>query len=653
METIGLDVFEKLGKFAPDPTKVKEFAEELKKSGAATIDLAKAQELLGQTVEAAKAKMAGLVEWTSQIKGISDGAFDGIIKGVEEYAESSKAAGESAGVMGVKALMAIDLVTDVIPSSISGMGNLGMEAQKAGVGIKKSFEDLGIKDAKVLKIAEATDRGFALEKQIRAVAMAQGEYSSMIDRGSGGFKNMTEEAENMIAVATSVAQATGQTQAQVMDLAGSVASIPGVLTEAFDTGKEKISQLTAISRVSTAYGIEQAESAKLLSEMYTNVGLKGAGAFEAMSNIYEQAGNSKLRFESFSKSVANISSSFKMLGENTEATTNVVKAFDNVFKDSDISPAAMQEVITQAAAGISKLDAGKAAFISAQTGGPGGLAGNFELKLAQREGRMDEVMQRTMEAMQNQFGGDIVSLEDAAGNQSLAGELQKQMEFIKMSGLASDDNSAIRVLEAMKSGVMDQIELGTGRASDESMKNALKRGEEEQARTAPPIIEYNQKIEQMRLIQSNILTQGAEGLNIAKDTLSTLKDGAEKSGTTGIINASRESSHRHLDKNEQISDQLNGTMQAISDMAISIKEKFAPKTEFVQGHSPQVPSLDPSLLSPVGEEYQAQQSSIHLTSDPVTVKVGFDKDAEATVRAWARDESGKDERGRVSPMPTP
>jgi len=325
-----------------------------------------------------------------------------------------------------------------------------------------------------------------------------------------------------------------------------------------------------------------------------------------------------------------------MLGENTEATTNVVKAFDNVFKDSDISPAAMQEVITQAAAGVKALDVGKAAFISAQTGGPGGLAGNFELKLAQREGRMDEVMQRTMEAMQNQFGGDIVSLEDAAGNQALAGELQKQMEFIKMSGLASDDNSAIRVLEAMKSGVMDQIELGVGDGSEETLRRTMDRGQEEQARTAPPLIAMNQGIEQMRLIQSNILAQGAEELNVARDTLTAMKDRASQSASTGVIGAHRESTYVGKDNNEMIEDGVGDATAALVSIASSLKEKYAPDQELAQGHGPQRPSLEPSeLTGPVGTEYQplGPEPTIKVQPIDVNVNVMWDEDATNKVQS--------------------
>jgi len=48
MATIELDLLEKLGEFAPDPTKVKEFVKELRDAGSATADLSQAQELLGQ-----------------------------------------------------------------------------------------------------------------------------------------------------------------------------------------------------------------------------------------------------------------------------------------------------------------------------------------------------------------------------------------------------------------------------------------------------------------------------------------------------------------------------------------------------------------------------------------------------------------------------
>jgi len=90
----------------------------------------------------------------------------------------------------------------------------------------------------------------------------------------------------------------------------------------------------------------------------------------------------------------------------------------------------------------------------------------------------------TMEAMQRQFGGPPVTLEEVHRTPALAGELLKQVSFLKdVAGIAKTDAEAYRILDAMKTGAPADLAAIREEASEfKPLEDAIDVGNKQQVR---------------------------------------------------------------------------------------------------------------------------------------------------------------------------
>ena len=508
----GLDAAEKMAGAAKD--KIIELIAQYQNLGKESISLTDISGKLGTEVSNAFSKVINSVTDITKLFGrFNDAATEATstIKNLfNETISSFDTTIRDLNLTGVDIAVALEPMVGLVDKNITGMGKLGDAGYEAGSKITTAFKSiepllsgmLGGNNSPGMKLVSAMTEGssrvIGMERELIGFAVAQGRVSSALDDSGSRFRNLNEDYRSFTAMTFNAAQATGQTVSSVMDLSKSLSTIPG----AVDNG----TAIIEVSRLATAVGRDQAEVAKQATEMYTKFGTSIQDATAAIGYIQDKAGDSKLRMEAFNQTVMQISSSFKMLGDNTVATTNFVSAFDKAFEHSKISPEAMKEVITSIGEGVQRMDVAKKAFVSGVTGGPGGLAGAIQMDYAIQEGHVDQVIRKTMLAMQSQFGGQIVTLKDAAQNPALSGELYKQMQYLtQVSGIAKDDQQAYRILEAMKSGVMDNLKPGAGEdEKKDAMGRQMDRGFDLQQQTQGTLMNIHQKMEQMRLRQDDI-----------------------------------------------------------------------------------------------------------------------------------------------------
>lgn len=454
----------------------------------------------------------------------------------------------------------------VIDKSITGMGKLGESGLEASSKMTTAFKSVspilnsmfgnnsGIMNF-TNAVIEGRDRVISLERELINMALSQGRVADVSDDSANSFKGMNESYTDYVNMSVKAATETGQTVASMMDLNKALSAIPGSLSSAEETVKT--------SRLAAAAGMQQLDVAKQLADMYTRLGTSEKDALENMAYMHDKAGDSKLRFEAFNQTVLSIAGSFKMLGDNTSATTNFVNAFDKAFQDSKISPEAMKEVITDIGTGIEKMDVAKQAFISGASGGPGGLAGAAQIQELMATGHMDEVIKKTMTAMQAQFGGPIVTRKDAANDPALAGEWFKQTQYLtQTAGIAKDEKEANRILEAMKSGVMDMFKPGAAEEEKGSaLDRQLGRGASLQKETQTTLMSIHQTLEASRLRQDQFYSKEFgdvdKQLHIMAESMGLVRDnrkgsGAEHAGVLALARGNEDAAYQKPDWNEMM-----------------------------------------------------------------------------------------------------
>lgn len=535
----------------------------------------KGAKALAVTLEENFANMNFFGDATKKLSESIDASFQNIVNsGLRNYSEALNVNIDNTTELAAMSAVALAPFIGMIPPTITGLGEIGTAGIEAGQKLSKSFEPfadrLGGLGGKIGQALSGADRAYQLEQHIIGAAVAQGNFNAVLDNSHTTFGRLNEQYDEYNAMSYASAQATGQTKASMDGLLDSLKAIPGAWTESIDVGGVAMSQAVLTSKMAAGFAKSQEEVSTKLNELYTNMGSSGEKAYSSLAKIYTAASSSSRLREAFVSTVTDIAKSFNMLGDNTDAATTVVKAFDTTFSNLKISPAAIQTVISSLAEGTKKFDMARGAFISGMTGGPGGLAGGVQIEYALQTGKLDEVMAKMLRSIESQFGGGVVTLEEAAKTPELSGEYYKQLQLVtQIAGVG--EREASKILDAMKAGVVGDLERGAKTEGTDALLDAVNLGTERQeVLVNNPLLKIHQTLEYTAATNNKMMLLAADQTFAAISSAMSLKtltedsrELAAKSGKTSIF---RESSTRP--------DQ--GRIDALTELTEEMK-KFLPE----------------------------------------------------------------------------
>lgn len=564
---------------------------------------------------------------------------------------------DSAGAF-TKILYTAEPLLGLLPKMIPAFTELSKEGAKTGSSIGDSFtllapyitNSLGKSGEKISDFVSQTIQGAdaanGLERSIVSMSASTGNLNSVFAGGVFSAEALDREYSSMTEHLFNVANATGHTMSETLNYANAMSVIPNALNTNIqvteDLGNE-MTQLEASLKLASAYGVAHGDVVSNLSKMYQNFGTRGTEAFESLNSIYKAAQDVGLPLKTVNDMVLDGANHFMLLGDNIKAATNVVKVFGEAFKNSNLGPEGIKKVVDSMIKGVEKMNEGTKAFISSQTGGPGGLAGGFQTDLAIQEGRMDEVLGKTMSAMQKQFGTAPVTLKEAGSNQAMAGEFYKQVSYLKdVAGIASSNQEAYRILEAMKTGATGDLQLGKREGKDE-LSSAIDRGAEMQSRSNTVLNRMSTTLEYQKMIQAKIQQSTAIstlGIGMIASRPYTMM--GARTGGVGIAQGSGQS--RSLDQ------QVQSSVDWVKDMGNMVGgikskgEEYINKAEgFVQnilgGKSP-VSAIGPKSLQP------AAPTTVIMKPTPLDINIKLDtgevgKVIKRQVKAELKAQQGK------------
>jgi hypothetical protein len=577
---------------------VTKFVEGLKNLGQTTTNTSEVLKLLGTESGTQFSAMAeGLKKVTENCEEAFDkfGVFGRLGKQAvsiitTEYEKLTSQMGiashgsETAGVM---AAISLERFLGIIPDTVNGIGNIGQAGVEAGSKISTAFEAVGqIFPKRTAEMVKGADAAYLIKSKVLEAAAAQGRFSETLDSTGRGFRDLNTHYNDYVMLSLKSAQATGQTVASMNELQDKLKAIPGSLSENITVGGVQMNQMVATSKVAAAFGKTQEEVAVKYNELYTNMGVSGQAAFESLSNIYRLAGDSSKLRGAFVTTVLDIAKSFNILGDNTDAATKVVKAFDQAFDDSKLSPDAIQKVITGLTAGVQKFDLARGAFISGATGGPGGLAGGLKMEYALQTGNLEEVMAKTLRGIESQFGGQIVTLKEAVENPGLSSEYLKQMQMISQMTGINDERQASQVLNAMKEGVIGKLERGEKDETTDALEQAIDLGTQKQDPLRNSVMQVYQKAEEIRLTQDLVYQEMMKSTDIELRSALNLEmiaaDAASRDAAKGglfIDTTESRTDKKHLSLTEDFNEAIDWAKKVFGRYTGKQEEEIISKTE--------------------------------------------------------------------------
>ncbi len=342
---------------------------------------------------------------------------------------------------------ATDLTTNLLVK-LATAGGASSTVLSGGADMIKGF---------VTSMAAAADNAINLQNGYLSMAGASGQLGKAVGDAGTHFVDMNATMIKHRTLVDDIAGASGASAQQVSGFYQTLGSaIPGFVNQQVDAVDESGKSMNGLQAAMTLASGTGRDFTSIVTDMtlaYENFNASEKEALEWTNRMTELS----------TKFGINLSYTKGFLEENAKALISdnagdADKTFNRMFesfKNTGLSAKQSTDVITQMTGSLSHLTTAQKAFLSAQTGGPGGLRGAFQIDNLLREGKIDEVMQKAEDNLKKNFGGRIYTQKEAGESDYAAAQFQKQRTMVQsgaFGSLVKDDATAARVLEAMKNG---------------------------------------------------------------------------------------------------------------------------------------------------------------------------------------------------------
>lgn len=493
--------------------------------------------------------------------------------------------------LGAKTAMVFANMLGVLPKATDMYRDFGRVGADAGDRLTSSFGKFlpilsklpGISEfaPAIQNMLSSADVGRNIENSIVSAMAAQGDLNAILKDNGAGYVDLATQATSFVEQTYNVAKATGNLSSTISQYALDLAKIPGALRtniELHGDQGQSLSALEASVKIASAYQMEHSEVVKELNFAYRDLGTTGTKAFEFVARMASASQDLNLPMDIVRQNVEETSRAFKLFGDNSQAAINILDRFSPALRDSGLGPAAINELVSGMTSGIQQMDIAHKAFISGASGGRGGLAGGFEIDLLLQQGKVDEVLQKTMSAMQAQFGGPITTLEDVQRNPEMSGQLLKEISFLKnVAGIAKSDAAAYQILEMMKKGGATAEEFARAtKTPEEALAKSIELGGQIQERQNNEIIRAANEIEKwtsLTAVHSSNLVRGllgADSVN-AQNIARAMRAASQESTTIGSLGVAGSRS-TSLNQGIENSMTLEGAEEAVATYGGALKD---------------------------------------------------------------------------------
>ena len=328
-----------------------------------------------------------------------------------------------------------------------------------GEALSRKLNSLGLDINKVFAQADAARN---LETAFLRNATAAGDFGDVIRSLRGNFGNLTGKVLEYTNQMVDVASANNVSFDTAVRLSNALRKVPGELDMLVRVGGEAgqtLNIMSAAMKVAQGTGQDVEAVAGDLNMVLRKFNVTGTQAMEVAARMARAASDIKMPMDLMRDFTKQAAEQFKYLGDNSQAAINVMARFGPALRDSGLGPEGIKDIVSGIVNATGKLDLAQRAFVSAQTGGPGGLAGGFDLALKMQQGRMDEVYADVEKTLKQMMGGQLVTLEEAATDQGAAAQMAKQVQMLTTGPLkiAGSEAEAFKILDAFTKGGMPEM----------------------------------------------------------------------------------------------------------------------------------------------------------------------------------------------------
>lgn len=294
------------------------------------------------------------------------------------------------------------------------------------------------------------------------------------------FNSLVSKQQDILLAAE---KGTGLTREQVTGFYQSIATIPGAM-DGFITSVRKGAESTSVLQASIELARGTGNDYKtVIADMgvaYESLNLKGGEALQMTTRISEVSSKAGLQLKDVRTFTQQAATEFQYFGNTLDGQSQLLLNYSKGLEQAGLSSKQITEITKGFSSAVHSLGAAQKAYLSQQTGGPGGLQGAFQIDKMLSEGKVDQVFDKVKSTMQKQFG-KILTLDDAGQSQQAAAQFEKQIQMLTqgpMGKIVQSREQAFKVLQGFKANESikkEDYQLGN---VDAVSKEQRKRGTE-------------------------------------------------------------------------------------------------------------------------------------------------------------------------------
>lgn len=395
-----------------------------------------------------------------------------------------------------------------------------------------------------INLLKSADNAIHMRDAVIKLSAASGGLDRLFAASGPNLENINELIGQQSEQISGVAQTMNISREDAVRYYTEIGKIPGALTATIPASQElfkgmddsiasssgQVDLFTGALAVAKGTGRDFEDIVKDLNTAFKDYGLTGKDALNFSVNMSEISNNLGIDLQSVQSALSGGAQAFREFADAgassaqmAEGLARLTNEYAQSLRNQGLSGNVALEVAQNMTNEIGKLSIAQKSFISAQSGGPGGLIGAFQIEKDLREGKIENVFKKVRDVMQKQLG-NIVSLDDATKSPAAAAQLARQVTMLRSGPLgqfARTDQEAYRVLEAFKSG-----DRGIRQLAPDALKNAMDKGVilQDQSRTFLSEIRSNSERQLALTDQTNLLLAqqltAATGTRRGPDTLS-------------------------------------------------------------------------------------------------------------------------------------
>lgn len=391
-------------------------------------------------------------------------------------------------------------------NALNDMGAPAQDVKKAAEGGVKTLVSYGS------AFFESADNALRLQNALIQLSAKTGSLSTLYSKASDDLSGMNSIMAQQNAIIAETVKATGLNERQVESYFAALGTVPKAMestVSSLDSMTGGTNMLTATIKLATGDGRKYEDVITDLHTAFKEYGVVGEDALKFTQRFTDISSTFGIELDDVRTNLMGATNSFKSFADAGASASRMSESLSGIMNDyidglqkSGMTGERSIRVVKDMTDSIAGLGVAQKAFLSGQTGGPGGLMGAFQIEKMMKEGKIDEVFDKVRQTMQKQFG-KIVTLDEASQSQAAASQLQKQMLLLQKGPLGSmvkSDQDAYRLLETFraKQDGRQPADMGIKGLSTQSTQQAIDRGTSIQEKSFTQLSAINANIAAMR-----------------------------------------------------------------------------------------------------------------------------------------------------------